>query len=338
MHYKNRHFKVKLILIVIFIICILFSSSVVYAKDYQYVIPGGDAIGLKLDTGVYVAGKYQVNTNNNKVTPWKNSDIEEGDLILSCNGISVLKTSDLNRLIQNTEKANIALEIQRESFVFTTNIDVVKTINGEQTIGLYVKDRLIGIGTLTFINPENNTFASLGHGISDKSLVFGNVKGDVVNSNIEGIKKGIPGTSGEKRASLLSNKIGSISKNTITGVYGTIDVVPKRKTLPIANQNEVKKGQAQILTVVNGSKVEMFDIEILSINYQDSVGVKGIKFKVIDDDLINVAGGIVQGMSGSPIIQNKMIVGAVSHVSLEDPKIGYAMHIEWMYEESNNLI
>ena len=129
MHYKNRHFKVKLILIVIFIICILFSSSVVYAKDYQYVIPGGDAIGLKLDTGVYVAGKYQVNTNNNKVTPWKNSDIEEGDLILSCNGISVLKTSDLNRLVQNTEKANIALEIQRESFVFTTNIDVVKTIN-----------------------------------------------------------------------------------------------------------------------------------------------------------------------------------------------------------------
>lgn len=336
MYYKNSFLKVKVAFILL-LVFVLGLSTNVYAKTYQYVVPGGDAIGLKLDTGIYVAGKYQVTSDKCKLSPWKNSDIEEGDHILSCNGISVLKTSDLNRLIQNTEQKTATLEIERNDETFSTSIDVVETINGEQTIGLYVKDRLVGIGTLTFIDPENKTFASLGHGISDKSLTFGDVSGEVVNSKIEGIKKGVSGVSGEKRATLLNNKIGTICINSVTGVYGKIDTFEKRNTIAVANQNDVKKGKAKILTVVNGTKIESFDIEILSINHQDSKGVKGIKLKVIDEDLINVAGGIVQGMSGSPIIQNNMIIGAVSHVSLEDPKVGYAMHIEWMMEEVEKL-
>ena len=336
MYYKNSFLKVKVAFILL-LVFVLGLSTNVYAKTYQYVIPGGDAIGLKLDTGIYVAGKYQVTSDKCKLSPWKNSDIEEGDHILSCNGISVLKTSDLNRLIQNTEEDTATLEIERNDETFSTSIDVVETINGEQTIGLYVKDRLVGIGTLTFIDPENKTFASLGHGITDKSLTFGDVSGEVVTSSIEGIKKGVPGISGEKRASLENTKIGSVCLNSVTGVYGKMESYENRKTMPVGNQNEVRKGRAQILTVVKNNKIESFDIEIISINHQDSKGVKGIKLKVIDEDLINIAGGIVQGMSGSPIIQNNMIVGAVSHVSLEDPKIGYAMHIEWMIEEMDRI-
>lgn len=337
MYLKNKSFKLKTLIISLLIFVFLFSSNIVYAKEYEYVIPGGDAIGLKLDTGVYVAGKFVVSTEKNKLSPWKNSDIEEGDHILSCNGITVLKTSDLNRLIENTQSSTATLEIMRDKETFSTSIDVVKTINGEQTIGLYVKDRLIGIGTLTFINPDDNTFASLGHGITDKSLTFGDVSGEVVGSNIEGIKKGVPGVSGEKRASLVNNTIGTVLVNSVTGVYGTVSKYEKRKAIPVASQKEVKKGLAQMLTVVEGNKIESFDIEIISINLQETKGVKGIKIKVVDEDLIKVAGGIVQGMSGSPIIQNGMIVGAVSHVSLEDPKIGYAMHIEWMIDEIKRL-
>lgn len=335
--FKKKYFKFNVFLSFFLLFICLISSSIVYAKDDIYVIPGGDAIGLKLDTGVYVAGKFQVSTKNTKLTPWKNSDIEEGDHIISCNGITVMKTADLNRLIQNTENNMATLEIQRNSECFTTEIDVVKTINGEQTIGLYVKDRLIGIGTLTFIDPENKTFASLGHGISDKSLNFGSVSGELVLSKIEGIKKGIPGTSGEKRASISSGNIGSISINSITGVYGKINTIDKRKTIRVATQSEIKKGSAKILTVIDGDKIESFNIEVIGINHQDSRGVKGIKIKVTDQRLIDVAGGIVQGMSGSPIIQNNMIIGAVSHVSLEDPTIGYGMHIEWMINESKKL-
>lgn len=337
MYYKKVSLKLKLFIITFICALILFSSNTIYANNDVYVIPGGEAIGLKLDTGVYVAGKYQVSSKNTKLSPWKNSDIEEGDHILTCNGITVLKTTDLNRLVQNTEKSNVTLEIERNNDTFTTNIDVVETLNGEQSIGLYIKDRLIGIGTLTFINPETNVFASLGHGISDKSLTFGDVSGELVNSNIEGIKKGIPGVSGEKRASICASQLGKVELNSITGVYGKVNGCLKKKAIKAAQQKEVKKGSAQLLTVVSGNNVEAFDIEITNITLQESKGVKGIKIKVIDNDLINVAGGIVQGMSGSPIIQNNMLIGAISHVSLEDPTIGYGMHIEWMIEESNKL-
>lgn len=334
MYFKKKRLKFGVIFTIFLTILFLLSNSGVYAKDDYYLIPGGDAIGLKIDTGIYVAGKYQVNNKTSKLIPWKNSDIEEGDHIISCNGIPVMKTNDLNRLVQNTENSSLTLEIKRNSDTFQTNIDVVETVNGEQTIGLYVKDRIIGIGTLTFIDPDNHTFGSLGHGISDQTLKLGDVSGELVYSKIEGIKKGSPGSSGEKRASLVNNKIGSISINTITGVYGKIHEFENRKAIKAGEQTDVKKGKAQMLTVVDGCQIEAFDIEITNINIQDSKSVKGIKFKVTDSDLIKVAGGIVQGMSGSPIIQNNMLIGAVSHVSLEDPKVGYAMHIEWMIDES----
>lgn len=329
---------IRLNLIVTFLVLCLFSitSSKVFATNDLYVIPGGDAIGLKLETGIYVAGKYQVNSKDAKLSPWKNSDILEGDKIISCNGITVFKTSDLNRLISNTQNNVAVLGISRNNQNFTTNIDVVKTINGEQTIGLYVKDKLIGIGTLTFIDPETHTFASLGHGISDKSLTYGDINGELVTTSIEGIKKGEPGISGEKRASLTNELLGKLKLNTITGVYGTYNAMVDRKTIRVADQSEIKKGSAKILTVIDGCKIESFDIEIISINLQESKNVKGIKIKVTDNRLIAKTGGIVQGMSGSPIIQNNALIGAVSHVSLEDPTIGYAMHIGWMIDEINN--
>lgn len=338
MYFVKKILKFHVIISVLITSILVVLCPTVYATSSTYVIPGGDAIGLKIDTGIFVAGKYQVNGKNNKISPWINSDIEEGDRILSCNGITVYKISDLNRLINNTNNNIVILQILRANETINTNINVVETLNGERTIGLYVKDRLIGIGTLTFIDPENYTFASLGHGISDKALSYGSISGEVVSSNIEGIKKGVPGVSGEKKATITNLKLGSIEKNNLTGVYGKVDKLIDRKQVKLANQTDVKKGKAKILTVIEGNKIEEFEIEIIGINLQDSTNVKGIKYKVIDKRLVDKTGGIVQGMSGSPIIQNDLLLGAVSHVSVEDPTIGYGMHIEWMYEESKKLI
>lgn len=337
MHFMKKILKVHIIFSMLLTMLLVITTPVVYASNATYVIPGGDAIGLKIDTGIYVAGKFQVNGKDSKLSPWVNSDIEEGDRILSCNGINVYKISDLNRLITNSTNEVALLEILRGDRTFNTNISVVETLNGERTIGLYVKDRLIGIGTLTFIDPENYMFASLGHGIIDKTLSYGQIKGEVVTSNIEGIKRGVPGVSGEKKATITNIKLGSIEKNNLTGVYGKVDNLINRKKIRLANQTDVKKGKAKILTVIEGSKIEEFDIEIIGINLQDSTNVKGIKIKVTDERLINKTGGIVQGMSGSPIIQDDLLIGAVSHVSVEDPKIGYGMHIEWMYEVTSSF-
>lgn len=332
-----KRIKIITSVILLMIICVFLNSSNAYAHENKYVVLGGEAIGLKIETGVFVAGKYQVNGKNSKFSPWKNSDLEEGDAILEFNGAKVQYTTELISLVKKSDVNVGTLKIKRDNKIFNTNIDIVETINGEQTIGLYLKDRLIGIGTLTFYDPETLAFASLGHGINDKSITYGNVNGNVVTTSIQGIKKGISGQCGEKRALLKNNIVGTITKNNLTGVYGKLSSPLSKDQIKVARQDEIKKGKAQILTVIKEDKIEAFDIEILSINIQDSIQAKGIKFKVTDELLISQTGGIVQGMSGSPIIQNNMLIGAVSHVSIEDPKIGYGMHIEWMVDETSKM-
>lgn len=337
----KKFFKINLFTFLILLFILFFAFDNVFASqtkdNNKYVIPGGDAIGLKIDTGIYVIGKYNVSSKNLKLSPWKNSDIKEGDRITYVDNISVNSIEGLVNAINEVEKDYCILSIIRGNELIKTKIDIVISNNGEKTIGLYLKDKLIGIGTLTFIDPTTNYFASLGHGIYDKTLSYGNINGSVVTSSIESIKKGVPGTSGEKKASISSLSLGDVAINNTTGVYGKLNKVIKRNTIEVASQQEVHKGKATMLTVVNKNIVESFEIEIISISLQENTGIKGLKIKVTDDKLIDVAGGIVQGMSGSPIIQDNKLVGAVSHVSISDPTIGYAMHIGWMIDEIDKL-
>ena len=328
-----KYLKINIFISLLLIIISFFTLTGVYASETKYVIPGGDAIGLKIDTGVYVIGKYNVLVGSAKLMPWKNSDIEEGDRIISLNNKKIYSIDEMLDEVKKAEEEFCNLTIKRGNENIETKIDIVKTKNGEKTIGLYLKDKLLGIGTLTFIDPDTNKFASLGHGVYDKTLTYGDVSGCVVTSCIESIKKGVPGVSGEKRASLSSNKIGSISLNNNTGLYGNISENVRREKIAVGKQWDVHKGKAKMLTVINGDEIESFDIEIVGITLQDSTGTKGLKVKVIDERLISEAGGIVQGMSGSPIIQDNKLVGAISHVSVSEPTIGYAMHIGWMIEE-----
>lgn len=306
-----------------------------FAENNKKVILGGNTIGLKIDTGVYVCGKYQVTTDNKKVSPWKSSDITCGDKIIAYNNIDISSNSDLLNILKNDNNESATLTLERNNHIFNTSIDIVKTNNESKSLGLYIKDKMIGIGTLTFIDPITNKYASLGHGIYENNKIIDTKSGDIRTSSIEGIKKSVPGMAGEKRASIGSTIYGTVSANKVTGIYGkmTNNKYLSNEKIQIASQSEVKIGNALIYTVVDKEKVESFDIKITSIALQSSSNIKGLKFEVIDDKLLNLTGGIVQGMSGSPIVQNGKLIGAVSHVCIDKPNIGYGIHIEWMLDD-----
>lgn len=193
-----------------------------------------------------------------------------------------------------------------------------------------MKDKIVGVGTLTFIDPNNNTFGALGHSVSGKvDDIYG---GEIYLSSIEGIRKSIPGIPGEKRAVISESVIGKVDKNNKYGIYGKIDIneLNTRKLIEVGSVSDVKLGNASIVTVTNKNIKEYYDIVIVELKNQVCADLKGIKFKIVDEELLEKTGGIIQGMSGSPIIQDGKLIGAVSHVIVDNPEYGYGVYIDWM--------
>ncbi len=336
---KKKIIKLSIFVFMIFLFIASF-NIISFAKDDKVkVILGGNTIGLKIDTGVMVAGKYQVQTSNRKVSPWKNSDIIEGDKIIAYNNLPISSNSDLLERLRQDSNSSVILTIMRNNQTHKTPIDIVKTKNNDKSLGLYIKDRIIGIGTLTFIDQRTSHFASLGHGIYDENVSFGNIDGTISSSKVEGIKKSFPGEAGEKRAIITNKSYGTMVLNKSTGIYGklTSSSINNRKLIEVAHQDEVVMGPAKLYTVIKGEKIEAFNIKITAINVQSSSNIKGIKYEVVDPRLLEVTGGIVQGMSGSPIVQNNKLIGAVSHVTVDNPKVGYGIHVEWMLNDCNSF-
>ena len=324
----------KIIFFIIFLCFCLTISINIKANNDIYVMPGGESIGLKIETGVEIVGKYTVSTNEGKKNPWQKSNIEIGDYIEKVNDYNVENNESLLKILKQLDESSCVLTIKRNNKLIKTNIDIVKTVAKEPSIGLYVKDKMLGIGTLSFV--YDNKFASLGHGIYENNELININNGDLTYSNVVSIKKATLNQSGEKRATLASTKIGEIKTIKDSGVYGVISQKINKNKVKIADIEDVKCDDAVIYTVINGNKVETFDIEIIETKYQNSINSKGIKIKVTDSVLLNETGGIIQGMSGSPIIQNGELVGVVSHVTLDNPMIGYAVYAKWMYEDLIN--
>lgn len=332
----KKYGKIVVTLVFLFIsICSLRLIS--YASSNNSVYVGGENIGIKINTGVVIIGKYEVDTADGKISPWENSNIEIGDEIISINGLKITDNKSLINVLKNIETSTTKLEILRNKTKFITNIDIVMTKNNQKSLGLYIKDKLLGVGTITFINSENGNFAALGHGIYYDNNLFARPNGVILDSNVDSIKKGIPGDAGEIRSSINSQVIGYIGKNTISGLYGKSikEQFKNKKLMEIAEINDIKIGKATILTTLDDNVVREYDIEIIELDKQTSENIKGIKIKITDERLINKTGGIVQGMSGSPIIQDGKLVGAVSHVVVDNPIIGYGMYAKWMYNNTN---
>lgn len=314
-------------------------------KDFK-VIPGGQSIGVKLNTvGVLVVGHHQVNTSEGKKSPGEIAGIKIGDIITEINGTKIEKMTDVAPFVQSAGQKGQAMNvmISRENGKFTTKLTPLKE-KGEETykLGLYIRDSAAGIGTMTFYHPQSKKYGALGHVISDmdtkKPIVVED--GQIVRSTVTSIEKGSNGNPGEKLARFSDDReiIGNIQRNSPFGIFGKLNRNMKNrimdKPMPIALSHEVKEGPAQILTVVDEDKVELFDIEIVSTIPQKFPATKGMVIKVTDPKLLEKTGGIVQGMSGSPIIQDGKLVGAVTHVFVNDPTSGYGVHIEWMLNEA----
>jgi len=314
-------------------------------KDFR-IMPGGQSIGVKLNTvGVLVVGHHQVQTAEGKVSPGETAGIKVGDIITEINGKRIEKMADVGPFVQESGKSGKPMNvvIKRETEKIKTTLEPKKDEH-ENTfkLGLYIRDSAAGIGTMTFYHPDSHKYGALGHVISDmdtkKPIVVED--GQIVRSTVTSIEKGANGDPGEKLARFSSDRkvIGNITRNSPYGIFGELNSEMQNgildKPMPIALSHQVKEGPAQILTVVENDKVNLFDIEVVSTIPQKFPATKGMVIKITDPKLLEKTGGIVQGMSGSPIIQDGKIIGAVTHVFVNDPTSGYGVHIEWMLNEA----
>lgn len=304
------------------------------------VIPLGNAIGMKLYTkGVLVVGMSQINTEENeKKKPYENSGIEQGDTILAVNNNEIENTDELIEEVNKSNGKPISITYMKNNETLETSITPVKS-KDEYKIGLWVRDATAGVGTLTFYEPSTNYFMALGHGISDidTEKIVDISSGELITANIVSIKKGEKGNPGEIKGTIdAGNKIGNISKNTNLGVYGIVtnkSYLDLSSEMEVATRSEIKEGKAQIICQLDNTGKKTYDIEIEKIYTMNNENNKSMLIKVTDEELLEKTGGIIQGMSGSPVIQDGKFVGAVTNVLVNDPTQGYAIFADMMIKQ-----
>ena len=304
----------------------------------KLLVPCGTPFGIKMFTnGVMVVGVADIESAGKMINPAAVAGVKVGDIITEVNGKAVTQNSQVAKLIESSAGAPVELSIKRNEETLTATLTpILSDVDGSYKGGLWVRDSTAGIGTVTFYDPSNGSFGGLGHGICDVDTneLMPLRSGDVVSVTISGIVKGQKGRAGELRGYFNNDfPVGQLQANSEGGVYGTLNSSPvSTEAIPLAVKQEVKTGAAQIYTTVDGTTPRPYGIEIESINYQDGTKTKNLVVKVTDPDLLSKTGGIVQGMSGSPIVQNGKLVGAVTHVFVNDPTRGYGILAENMLE------
>ena len=311
----------------------------------RVLIPGGHSIGVRMNVkGVLIVGLEELETPEGKfVNPGLDAGLQIGDNILEINGTKVNNAAEVRETI-NKIKNDVRLKVKRKDDIMNIRLTPVESADDNlYKIGVWVKDKTAGIGTLTFYDPSDNTFGALGHAITDPETgtVLSVAQGELLNSRVESVKQGKAGNPGEIKGIFYEadKPLGQLTKNTDFGIFGkTYSQIKNpiyQQPLQIGYQNEIKKGPAYILTTLDGDKVEKYSIAIEKINYQSKASTRSMVIKVTDKRLLEKSGGIIQGMSGSPIIQNNKIIGAVTHVFVNDPQKGYGIFIEWMLQDVN---
>lgn len=309
------------------------------------VIPGGQPVGVKLTTkGVMVVGISEVNSvDGKKYNPSLEAGIEIGDTIIKINDTIVKNGEHVSKLVNLSDGNPLKLSISRKGRDMETTLKPVKSNEDQQyKIGAWIRDSTAGVGTLTFYCPSNNSYGALGHPITDidTGIMLSVNSGKIVPSKIVSIQPGTRGKPGELRGLFIDDEeeIGNIIKNTQCGIYGNADkkVINNMysEPIPIVLQNQIKEGPAKILTTVSGTEVKSYDIVIEKLTNQSKPNPKSMIIRVTDEELLQKTGGIVQGMSGSPIIQDDKLIGAVTHVFINRPDMGYGIYIEWMLQEA----
>ncbi len=307
------------------------------------VVPLGNAIGLKLYTkGVMVVGMSEVQgEDKNNYKPYENTGLKEGDMIVEIDDVTVTCISELIDTVNKSKGDKIEVKYVRDSDTKITNITPVKTSSSEYKLGLWVRDAQGGVGTASFFEPETGMFCALGHGITDVDTgeVVNIANGELVTTNIVSITKGEKGKPGEIKGSIeTGEKIGDVFKNTSFGIYGTVSQKSKlgissNDEVEVALRDEIKQGEAEIICELEDGKKENYKIQIQKVYTSNNYDNKSMLIKITDERLLEKTGGIVQGMSGSPIMQNGKFVGSVTHVLVNDPTVGYGVFADMMIKQ-----
>lgn len=306
----------------------------------QMVIPVGQTVGIKLfSRGVMVVGLTDVTTEDGTQSPARACGLRTGDIITHIDGQQVDSIEQVQSLLQSTGGEELAIQLTRGGRMVETTAAAAQCMtDGSYRLGAWIRDSMAGIGTITYYNPENGKFAALGHGINDvdTKLLMPLESGAIMASTVTDVQKGQKGTPGELHGKFdLEQDLGTLYANTDCGVFGVTDGADDRfsgNAVPVAKSGEVKVGPATILSNVNGEEVKSYDVEILRIYRCTGQDSRSMMVRVTDPELLEQTGGIVQGMSGSPIMQDGKLVGAVTHVLINDPTCGYGIFAETMLD------
>lgn len=309
----------------------------VQVVDRRVVALCGTPFGIKMVTdGVMVVGTGAVtDCNSRAVSPAQTAGIQEGDIILSINGEKISSKKQLTKLVESSAGQPLSLVVRRGEQLTSLHLSPVRSsLDNSYHLGLWVRDSSAGIGTMTFYDPNNGCFAGLGHAICDVDTgqLMPLSQGEIVEASIIGVHAGKSGSPGQLQGAFVANRsIGSLYTNSYNGVYGRLMNQPvDAQTIPMAQCQEVRQGPVKILTTVSGQKPQLFDACIEKLSLSQDEPTKNMVLRITDPDLLELSGGIVQGMSGSPIIQDGMLVGAVTHVFVNDPTRGYGIFAENM--------
>jgi len=316
--------------------------------DKRYIIPGGQTIGVELKTeGVLVVGLADiVNSDKISTSPAKISGIRIGDKILGIDKANVESTDDIIKYTEESGIKEYTIEIERDGKISNFNITPVQIYKSDEIkFGFWARDDIAGIGTVTFFDPETGQFGAIGHGIADTDTgeLIDIESGTISKANITSIKLGKKGEPGEIIGYILKDKdedsLGTVEKNTNFGIYGNINNESisyfQNELIEIGTMEDMQLGPAIILSCVN-NEIKRYNVEIIKLFYQNKPSEKSFVIKIVDSELLELTNGIIQGMSGCPVIQNNKIVGAVTHVFMNDPSKGYGIYIEWIFDEIYN--
>lgn len=306
------------------------------------VIPLGNTIGLKLySSGVLVIGMAEIEGER----PYENSGIETGDLITCVNEKQITTTEELIECVNNSNGKIINITYIRDGQEYKTSIEPAITLNEEYKLGLWVRDGAAGIGTISYYEPSTNKFGALGHGIvdSDTEKLISIEKGELVTTNVLGIEKGEVNNPGQIKGTVSnSEKIGNVYSNTNFGIYGEITNINKlnidyENSIEIAKRDEIQQGDAKILLTLEDGIRKEYDVQIVKIYPNNNSDNRSMVVKITDENLLELTGGIIQGMSGAPIIQNGKFCGAITHVFVNNPKEGYAVFADLMIKQMTEV-
>ena len=317
------------------IINLIFSFSLCINAEQRILSVGGMPFGVKINCeGVTISGFTDTSIIPRKDNPALKAGLKAGDVIKEINGMAVSTPDDVVTLTTSSNGNKMTIKYRRDNSEHSTTVKPKKTSEGEYKLGITLKDTVAGIGTITFIGGDG-TFGGLGHGICDPftGAVIGMSKGIICDVDITDVIKGESGKAGELHGIFKSERIGAVLKNCDKGIFGVFTKEPKSDTfsLPCAEPEDITVGDATIYTTLDNNGIKPYSIKIESIDL--STQTKNFVIKITDNDLIQKTGGIIQGMSGSPIVQNGKIVGAVTHVMISDPTKGYGIYIENMLNE-----